>query len=247
MRKRTRWLCAALIAVVAGALAGPAGGATPELFAGCATSLGGAKAEGSSASEGVTLDVNARVCRVTVGGFPASTHYARLRWLNGVSMGLGDDAWLYGTFSLPSDFYARQTSYMRLLWLDNYNLDPAHPRRLALLLYGGDHLPRLVRQRQGMEETILWKGTQLLPVGRAIRLAVHVRLSQQSTVNEIYLDGAKIGSVSAANVTAGATSTARFTRVGFGVDGAADLDSARVMFPMWRLGVTANGSKALAG
>ena len=232
---------ALLVGGVAAALwlASAGNAAAPTRFADCRTGLGGASVGLSGAAEQLFIERgSAPACHVRVGSYPADTHYARLRWTN-VDIRHGEEVWLYGTFLLPADFYAAQEGYVRLAWLENYNLDRAHPRRLGLVVYGGDNRARIVRQRQGHEETVILRLRRRLPVGQPFTLELRFRLSQADgkALSQIYLDGRRVGSTRRANLTAGAHRTARFTRVGFGLDGAAGQDTRTLELWMRALGV----------
>jgi hypothetical protein len=172
----------------------------------------------------------------TVGGFTASTHYARARR----RLPETDDFTARKAFTivadveLPSDFYDRHESYVRLITTDNY---PAKMRstgakvgaasgdewRVGFVIYGGDELPRLVSEHENRQTLVLWQGTQRLPVGRH-RLEIRFTPSQATAGSwTMIVDGVVAGQRSSVRTvpTTLATSEIAVTRVGACLDGAA--------------------------
>lgn len=183
--------------------------------------------------------------RVTcsVGGFEASTHYARLRRKlpEQDNFAPGGPFTIGAGIELPADFYSRAESYMRFITTDNY---PGSMRdsgtvvgatsnnewRVGFLIYGSDQLPRLVSEHQNRETIVLWKGSSRLPTG-ANNIEIDFTPSQGSGgAFEVSVNGQVVGAATGIRTvpTTLPTEEVVVTRVGTCFDGAAEQDSRRV-------------------
>jgi hypothetical protein len=183
--------------------------------------------------------------RVTcaIGGFEASTHYARLRR----KLPETDDFAPRGPFSigadieLPEDFYSRSESYVRFITTDNYpgtmrgsgekvGASSGDEWRVGFLIYGSDQLPRLVSEHENRETIVLWKGTSRLPTGRN-DIGIDFTPSQgPDGAFEISINGAVVASVAGVRTVPTSLSPAEVvvTRVGSCLDGASKQDTQRL-------------------
>jgi len=136
------------------------------------------------------IDVLSDRAFVEAGGHPASTHYARIRQteieiLPDVLFTLESD------IELPEDFYSKQTSYLRLIGTDNYNISrDTNAWRIFLCIYA-DQLPRLIAQHQNYTNDLLWVGDKKLPLGKH-KYDLVIRASQELPLTELYIDGIMI-------------------------------------------------------
>lgn len=118
-----------------------------------------------------------------------------------------------------------------------------------MYVYKSDKKLRIMRQRQGTEEVAIWTSptARALPEGKVFQLAFHAKLSQTDgqALSELYIAGQKVASVTTRNVTpgtlAGSGGAVRFTRVGFGIDGAADQDTKKLELRVGPVGISAVG------
>ena len=183
--------------------------------------------------------------RVTcsVGGFDASTHYARLRR----KLPENDNFAPRGPFTigagieLPDDFYSQAESYMRFITTDNYpgqlrdsgtvvGATSSNEWRVGFLIYGSDQLPRLVSEHQNRETIVLWKGDNRLPTG-ANNIEIDFTPSQGTDgAFEVSINGQIVAAATAVRTvpTSVPPEEVVVTRVGTCFDGAANQDSRRV-------------------
>jgi hypothetical protein len=153
-------------------------------------------------------------------------------------------------FSLPTDFYTRQESYLRWITTDNFpgimrsgakvGALTADEWRVGFLVYGNDHRPRLISSHEGREELILWTGPQL-STGRHI-VKLDFTPSQTTTgAFTLVIDGMQVasqGNIRTVPLTL-ADSEVVVTRVNGGIDGAANQATQRVSVELHSFNFTA--------
>jgi hypothetical protein len=129
--------------------------------------------------------------RTLYGGTAGTT--ASLNW------GAGKDVWYGMAIYLPAGFNAAMQSYFVPMRWDNYGV--SNVTRNGLAMYG-DGTWRLFRERDGVErQTNLLASTFKVSEGAWHFIEVHQKLSATagSALNELYIDGTKIGSSTARN------------------------------------------------
>ncbi|HUF98935.1 MAG TPA: hypothetical protein VMM60_12470 [Ilumatobacter sp.] len=183
--------------------------------------------------------------RVTcsVGGFDASTHYARIRR----RLPETDDFAPRGPFAigadieLPDDFYSQSESYVRFITTDNYpgtmrgsgekvGASSSDEWRVGFLIYGSDQLPRLVSEHQNRETMVLWKGGSRLPTGPN-DIDIDFTPSQGTDgAFQITINGEVVSSVSGVRTvpTTLTPDEVVVTRAGTCLDGASKQDTKRL-------------------
>lgn len=162
------------------------------------------------------------------GGSPAFTHYARLRY-DKLPVKLDETFTIEAEIELPEDFYQKQSSYMKLMGTDNFTIaeDKNKPWRINLLLYSDQH-PHIVVQHQNVQESTLWRGDNLLPVGKH-RYQLVVKASETDPLVELYLDNVKIASTTEPNVPDTLPDgDKQIPKQMVGIDGAAGYDSSSI-------------------
>lgn len=129
--------------------------------------------------------------RMLYGGTAGTT--ASLNW------GSGKDIWYGMAIYLPTGFNAAMQSYFVPIRWDNYGV--SNVTRSGLAMYG-DGTWRLFRERDGVEkQTNLLASTFKVSEGAWHFIAVHQKLhaTAGSALNELYIDGTKVGSSTARN------------------------------------------------
>jgi hypothetical protein len=112
----------------------------------------------------------------------------------------GDDVWYGMAVFLPSGFKAAQQGPVDLLRWDNWSIDPNNTDRSGLTLDSRGRLVLLTQQlnRTGYNPLL---GGYDVPEGRWVHLEVRQRLSSSSgqAINEVWMDGRRLGSNTSAN------------------------------------------------
>jgi Bacterial Ig domain/Polysaccharide lyase len=118
-----------------------------------------------------------------------------------VSLPEGSDLWYGAAFYLPTGF-AQASSYVSLVRWDNWPTYTDGGDTCGVSLYRGDDLGHLECDTYNSTWSSDMGPGFTLPEGRWFWLEVHQRISHASgTVNEVYVDGARVLSSSAANVS----------------------------------------------
>jgi hypothetical protein len=129
----------------------------------------------------------------TVGGFA--------RAIQNVLWREGQDVWYGSAFYLSPGFKQAMEGEVPLLRWDNYP-SRAHDGDVGgVVLWGSDKRARLVLSRYGRHEHVL-VGPFELPEGRWFSLLIHQRLAARPgrALSEVYLNGLRTGSSTAANM-----------------------------------------------
>lgn len=179
-----------------------------------------------TSGEGESIELHDDHARLTVGGYPAPVHYARIRQVDN-PIPLGELFTIEAILDLPSDFYEKQTGYVRLMGTDNVNIaQDGQVWRIGLHLYS-DQFPRLLVQHRRTDSpvSIVWKGAQRLPLG-AHKYSLVIRASAANPFNALYIDDALVMATDAKNVPDGMLEAEKIiTRQYAGLDGASDYDT----------------------
>ena len=203
--------------------------------------LNGWGMELSDSRQSMTSDGTRVTCEI--GGFEASTHYARIRrklpetdnFAPRKSFTIGAD------IELPGDFYSRAESYVRFITTDNYpgtmsgtgqnvGASSGDEWRVGFLIYGSDQLPRLVSEHENRETIVLWKGSTRLPTGpNSIEIDFTPSQGTQGAF-EISINGAVVSTVAGVRTVPTTLTPAEVvvTRVGTCLDGASKQDTQRL-------------------
>jgi hypothetical protein len=137
---------------------------------------------------------------------------------NGYSRGIwdvhwqdGEDVWFGAAYYLPIGFHASIQGQVDLMRWDNYSINPSNTDWGGVSIYGSDHRARLLRFGAGRPNDTL-VGPLDLPEGRWFTLEVHQRRSQSSgsALSELYVDGKRVGSSTAANTYGRAATRVRY-------------------------------------
>ena len=138
--------------------------------------------------------------------------YARGMWggyagtEEAVNWSEGADIWYGGAIFLPVGFYSALQGYLSPLRWDNYSYHGYTFQNVShggLAVYSSDMRWRLFRQRLGVdgESNILGNVTWTMSENQWHWIEVHQRFSRSDgqAINEVYVDGARIGSSSTHN------------------------------------------------
>lgn len=125
------------------------------------------------------------------------------RGIFNVSWQQGDEVWYGGAFYLPAGFHNAMQGQVALMRWDNWPSNPSGADQGGIVINGGDRHSYLERDH---ESSGSWSQTDLvgpfdLPEGRWFWLEVHQRFSSTAGgVSEVYLDGNRVGTSTAANM-----------------------------------------------
>ncbi len=126
---------------------------------------------------------------------------------------VGQDVWWGGAFYLPKGFFAAKQGQVDIFRWDNYEQDPTTTERGGVVFYSGDNFPRLVRIKEGSpdEQVSLITGPPIAEE-RWNWVEVHQHLSNVdgSAINELFVNGTKIGAANARNCTRSNLVVSRF-------------------------------------
>jgi hypothetical protein len=188
------------------------------------------------------------------GGDSAGTHYARVRRKLperddvAIQQGFSIEA----DFELPSNFYDRHESYMRVVTAENtqgkyrssgqsIGTDSSDEWRLGFAIYAGDGLFRLISDHQNHENIILWTAAQRLPTGRHVVRIEFVPSRATDGAWALHIDGERVGGEAGVRTvpTSVDSEDVVVTRVGGCVDGASKQDNRSVQVNLFSLSVRA--------
>ncbi len=144
--------------------------------------------DGSRAYEG-TRSVHAS----TPGDSTGLTKYARGIW--NVDWDQGSDVWYGGAIYLPEDFYSRQQGDVDILRWDNWALAQRSQDQSGVTIRWDGKLAMLFKNRDTKEYTNLIDPVEPLSAGEWHWIDVRQRLGGDgAAVNELWVDGQKVGS-----------------------------------------------------
>jgi hypothetical protein len=115
----------------------------------------------------------------------------------------GDDVWYRAAYRLPVGFKADMQGQVALLRWDDWESHPDDTNQSGVVIYGSDKRARLILDRLGPHTQTELSGDFDLPEGRWFLLEVHQRLSTTDAVNEVYLDGVRVGDSTTPNLDPG--------------------------------------------
>jgi hypothetical protein len=196
-RRRASFL-APLIAALVLAVAGPAGAAVVDKEASLTS---GSLSEFDQTNQQVGT-IAPTGSRSYDGRYAAEATYSG-GGANGFSRGLfdthwtqGDDVWYGGAFYLPAGFKRAQQGEVDLMRWDNWDLDPTHPDRCGVVVYGSDHRGRFLCWQMGVPNTQTAEiGPFKIPTGRWTWLEVHQRLDSRDgqARSVVFKNGHRVG------------------------------------------------------
>lgn len=118
----------------------------------------------------------------------------------------GDDVWFRSAFRLPAGFKDAMQGQVALLRWDDYGAHPADADQGGIVLFGQTKQAYLVHNRAngrgGWDQATL-VGPFEVPEGRWFQLEVHQRFGTSAAVNEVFLDGQRVGGSTERNLRAG--------------------------------------------
>lgn len=164
---------------------------------------------------------------LAVGGFTASSHFARLK--DEVKISTGTHFWMTATIELPQDFYSRnQASFKMITCGDSIGTY----RRIGLWI-DSSQFPRLQSEVKGSGLKVLWRGAEKLPVGKHYYAVEFIPSSiSVKALLRLYVDGKIWGESNVANYAG-----AEINRLVWGFDGAADQDTKKMSMTVWQVGL----------
>ncbi len=173
-----------------------------------------------------------------VGGYPSLTHYSRIRYRIPESLKTvwNGNIYMKLIFMLPNTFYSSQKSYLRFMNTDNYKttLDgsvvgavDSRELRFGLCIYK-DQLLRVRGEHEGVSVKELWKAPAKISTGVWHTAEILGNLSSMS-IGWIKFNGSEVGRWNTRVSPSTVPEMERIaTRVGCGVDGAADQDYSKM-------------------
>jgi hypothetical protein len=164
--------------------------------------------------------------------------YARGHW--DVSWQTGDDVWYGAAYYLPTGFKTAMQNEVALMRWDNWpSYQDGSGDIGGIVIWGSDKRARLkLGTYSGSTEKVL-VGPFDVPEGRWFWLEVHQKLGTSGALSEVYLDGALVGSSTAAN-TAGRT----IERIRYGLvaqGGSSQTNPLTLYFDRARVSTSATG------
>lgn len=188
------------------------------------------------------------------GGDSAGTHYARVRRKlperDDVAIRQGFS--IEGAFELPSNFYDRHESYMRVITAENtrgkyrssgssVGTTSSDEWRVGFAIYGGDGRFRLISDHQNHDNIILWTASERLPTGHHVVRVDFVPSRGTDGAWALHIDGELVGGESGVRTvpTSVSDDDVVITRVGGCIDGASKQDEKSVQVNLYSLSVSA--------
>ena len=176
------------------------------------------------------------------GGYLASSHYARIRRRMPETDGFATTGAFcaYAEFILPSDFYTRQESYLRIITLSNFagplgGANDVDEWRVGFTIYGSDQLFRLTSDHQNNSDLVLWTNDQQLSTDVLHKVELCMDPSQTDGAWMLCIDGTIVGSASGVPTAPPSLDPSEIiiTRAIVGIDGAADQTSTDVQVDLY--------------
>ncbi len=169
-----------------------------------------------------------------VGGFKASSHYARLKAGEdgSINIGMGERIFIGCRYNFPVDFYDNQQGSCKILLAGSP--DEVGTRRTGLWIDKA-HFPRLAYE-DGSLYSPVWYGTQRLPVGNHTLFVEMVLSDYKGALTRLYVDGKVWGESKEKNVLV----STPYSRLIWGIGGASDQTTKRLGYDIsecsyWRM------------
>jgi hypothetical protein len=121
----------------------------------------------------------------------------RMKFEDGFRHGAGKDIWIRGSWYIPQP---SQLSWSRLMNLSSYTDGSSNNHLLGLVIPEAGKM-QVVSQKYGGAAKVLIP-SRSIPTGRWFTVHLHVKLGRTNgaALTEMYLDGVKVGSTTAANM-----------------------------------------------
>jgi hypothetical protein len=164
--------------------------------------------------------------------------YARGHW--DVSWQTGNDVWYGAAYYLPTGFKAAMQNEVALMRWDNWpSYQDGSGDIGGIVIWGSDKRARLkLGTYSGSTEKVL-AGPFDVPEGRWFWLEVHQKLGTSGALSEVYLDGALVGSSTAANTNGRTIERIRYGLVAQG--GSSQTNPLTLYFDRARVSTSATG------